>query len=68
MGISVTEAGRKGDLTILNKRGRSFYSEIGKKGQVNMRRKYPDMAHEWGRLGGRPRKLSLNQIVGGEDK
>jgi hypothetical protein len=64
MSISVTEAGRKGGLTVLNKRGHSFYSGIGKKGQAVMRRKYPAMATKWGRLGGRPRKPNLAEIVG----
>jgi len=68
MSISVTEAGRKGGLTVLNRRGHSFYSEIGKKGQIVMRRKYPGMAAKWGRLGGRPRKLTLNEIVGEKSK
>jgi len=66
MSISVSEAGRKGGLAVLRRRGRSFYSEIGKKGQLVMRRKYPGMAKEWGRRGGRPRKLTLCQIMGEE--
>jgi len=68
MSISVAEAGRKGGLTVLNRRGRAFYSEIGKKGQQAMRQKYPNMAFEWGKLGGRPKKLTLNQIVGEKGK
>jgi general stress protein YciG len=68
MSISVAEAGRKGGLTVLNRRGRAFYSEIGKKGQQAMRQKYPNMASEWGKLGGRPKKLTLNQIVGEKGK
>jgi len=68
MSISVAEAGRKGGLTVLDRRGRAFYSEIGKKGQQAMRQKYPNMASEWGKLGGRPKKLTLNQIVGEKGK
>lgn len=68
MSISVTEAGRKGGLTVLKKRGHSFYSGIGKKGQAVMRRKYPAMAAKWGRLGGRPRKLTLDEILGEKSK
>jgi len=64
MSMSVTEAGRRGGLIVLSRRGRSFYSEIGKKGQAVMRQRYPEMAAKWGRLGGRPRKLTLPQIVG----
>jgi general stress protein YciG len=68
MSISVSEAGRRGGLTVLNRRGRSFYSEIGKKGQAAMRRKYTGMATKWGSLGGRPKKLALDQIMGENGK
>ena len=68
MSITVAEAGRKGGLTVLNRRGRAFYSKIGKKGQHAMRQKYPSMASEWGKLGGRPKKLTLNQILGEKGK
>lgn len=57
MSISVAGAGRKGGIRVLNTRGRDFYVEIGKKGQQAMRKKYPDMASQWGKKGGRPRKL-----------
>jgi general stress protein YciG len=64
MSISVAEAGRKGGLTVLNRRGRAFYSEIGKKGQQAMRKKHPGMAPEWGKRGGRPKKSTLKEIMG----
>lgn len=64
MSITVTEAGKKGGLAVLSRRGPAFYSEIGKKGQAVMRHRYPEMAAMWGRLGGRPRKLTLRQIMG----
>lgn len=60
-GITVNEAGRKGGLSCLRNRGHAFYVEIGKKGQAAMRLKYPHMASEWGKRGGRPRKQSLNE-------
>jgi general stress protein YciG len=63
MSISVSEAGRRGGLAVLRNRGRSFYSEIGKKGQLVMREKYPGVAHEWGKLGGRPCKPILVGIM-----
>ena len=62
MSITVAEAGRKGGLTVLRKLGQEFYVGIGQKGQKSMRRKYPNMAREWGRLGGRPRKNSLDDM------
>lgn len=54
--VTVSEAGRKGGLSVLQKRGRNFFKEIGRKGQKTMRKRYPNMASEWGRKGGRPRK------------
>jgi general stress protein YciG len=54
--ISVVEAGRRGGLTVLRLRGNEFFSEIGKKGQAETRERYPGMASEWGKRGGRPRK------------
>ena len=62
--LTVREAGRKGGLAVLKNRGRQFFIEIGVKGQIVMRKKYPHMASEWGKLGGRPKKLTLDQITG----
>jgi general stress protein YciG len=56
MGITVNEAGKKGGHRTLKKLGHEFYVHIGRKSQCAMRRKYPNMAREWGRLGGRPKK------------
>ena len=63
-GITVREAGRRGGLACLRNRGRGFFVRIGKKGQSEMRRKYPGMAAEWGRKGGRPKKPDLAEIMG----
>lgn len=54
--ISVSEAGRRGGLTVLSLKGIEFFSEIGKKGQQVTRKRYPGKASEWGKKGGRPRK------------
>jgi len=62
--ISVGEAGKRGGLACLRNKGHAFFVEIGKKGQLAMRQKYPGMASQWGRKGGRPRKPKLNEIVG----
>lgn len=62
MGMDVTEAGRRGGLSVLSKYGKSHYAEIGKIGQEAMRRKYPAHASKWGKLGGRPKKPSLNDM------
>jgi len=69
MTITVEEAGRKGGLAVLRNRGRQFFVEIGREGQLAMRRKYPkNMASEWGKRGGRPRKPMLKEIMGKESK
>ena len=57
--ITVSEAGRKGGLALLRKRGKKHFVEIGKKGQEEMKKRYPGMASEWGKKGGRPRKNNL---------
>ena len=54
--ITVAEAGRKGGLALLAKLGTQHFAEIGKKGQEEMKKRYPSMASEWGKKGGRPRK------------
>jgi general stress protein YciG len=64
LAMTVREAGKKGGLSCLRNRGKEFFSEIGKAGQQAMRGKYPGMAGEWGRRGGRPRKRSLADIMG----
>jgi hypothetical protein len=58
-GITVNEAGRKGGLALLIKRGKNHFVEIGKKGQEVMKKRYPGMASSWGKKGGRPRKNNL---------
>ena len=60
--ITVAEAGRKGGLAVLQKHGRGHFAEIGRKGQIATRQRYPGKAHEWGKMGGRPRKLPLNEM------
>jgi hypothetical protein len=57
--ITVNEAGRRGGLSLLNKRGHSHFVEIGKKGQKALRKSYPGMASIWGKKGGRPRKNNI---------
>ena len=64
MSLTVAEAGRRGGLKVLQTRGRDHFVTIGRKGQEAMRRKHPNMAAEWGRRGGRPRKPTLAQYMG----
>jgi len=65
---TVQEAGRLGGLKLFHNRGRAYFVEIGKRGQRAMRRKYPGMAAEWGKLGGRPKKPNLGEIMGESKK
>jgi len=64
--VTVKQAGRLGGLATLRKQGRQFYAEIGRLGQRAMRAKHPNMASEWGKLGGRPRKPTLDEINRGK--
>jgi hypothetical protein len=64
MTLTVTEAGRRGGLRLLQTRGRDHFVVIGKKGQEAMRERYPNMATAWGKRGGRPRKPTLAQYMG----
>ena len=57
--LSVREAGRRGGLALLKKKGKRHFSKIGKKGQEIMKQRYPNMASVWGKKGGRPRKNNL---------
>ena len=57
--VTVAEAGRIGGLAVLKNRGRNFFVEIGKKGQEEMKKRFPGMASEWGKRGGRPRKNNI---------
>ena len=57
--ITAAEAGRKGGLSLLSRRGTKHFAEIGKKGQDTIKRLYPGMASIWGKKGGRPRKNNI---------
>ena len=57
--MTVAEAGRKGGLALLSKRGKKHFAEIGKRGQELTKKRYPGMASTWGKKGGRPRKNNV---------
>ena len=57
MSMTVSEAGRKGGLALFNKCGKQHFIQIGKKGHESMNNSHPGMASEWGKKGGRPRKV-----------
>lgn len=64
MTLTVVQAGRKGGRSTLRKRGRAFYVHIGRIGQLATRKKHPGMARIWGKMGGRPKKPTLHEIMG----
>ena len=68
MNVSVNEAGRRGGLAVFRTRGRQFFAEIGRKGQRALRARHPNMASRWGKLGGRPKKPKLEDVMGNEGK
>ena len=57
--MTVQEAGRKGGLTLVGKKDHAYFVSLGEKGQKVLRERYPDMAKEWGKKGGRPKKKGL---------
>jgi general stress protein YciG len=59
VGIDVREAGRRGGIALLAKRGAQHFAEIGRKGQEELKKRYPNMASEWGKKGGRPKKNNM---------
>ena len=62
--MTVAEAGKHGGLKLLETRGCNYFVVIGRKGQAVMRQKHPGMASRWGKLGGRPKKPTLQEIMG----
>jgi len=57
--ISAKEAGRRGGLATLNKKGRKFYQEIGKKGGLRTAELYKEVLSDFGKAGGRPKSPSI---------
>ena len=59
--MDVKEAGKIGGRKVANKYGPAFFAEIGRLGQKRMRAKYPNQAVNWGRMGGRPKKVKFRK-------
>jgi len=66
-GITVAEAGRRGGRATLENQGVDFFRKIGRKGGQRTAKLYSDLLKDFGRRGGRPRRPTLNETVGGED-
>lgn len=66
--ITCREAGRRGGTATRDRfAGTDFYQRIGAKGGKRQKELYSDLLAEYGRLGGRPRRPSLNEHVGEGD-
>ena len=68
MDISVREAGRRGGLANLDKFGSEYFVRIGRLGGLRTKALHSDHYSEWGRMGGRPKKPKLKEIVGQDGK
>lgn len=68
IGMSVNEAGRRGGRATLEKRGRNFFSRIGKKGGKRTAEVHRELLSEFGKKGGRPRRPTLNGSLGEKDQ
>ncbi len=54
---SFTEAGRLGGLKTLVRYGRSHFQDIGRKGGTHTRNLHGHRYSEFGKLGGRPKRI-----------
>ena len=52
----------------MQKFGMQYFVRIGKLGGLRTKALHSDCYSEWGRLGGRPKKPRLDQIMGQERK
>lgn len=60
--ITVREAGARGGRSTLERRGIEFFRKIGAKGGKRQKELYADLLAEFGKLGGRPRRPSLDSM------
>ena len=66
MSITVREAGKRGGLSTLYKFGRAYFVRIGKIGGLHTKALHGHQYKDWGKKGGRPPKLKLQQNMGQE--
>lgn len=62
--ISVREAGRRGGRATLQNRGVNHFKKIGRKGGQRTAQLYHELLSEFGKMGGRPRRPILDEIMG----
>jgi hypothetical protein len=62
-GMTVQEAGRRGGKATLQNQGSEHFKKIGRKGGKRTARLYRDLLSEFGKRGGRPRRLTLKEYM-----
>lgn len=66
--ITVRQAGKRGGRATLENHGRDFFSRIGKKGGERTADLYHDLLRQFGQMGGRPKRPTLDETMRGEDR
>ena len=62
--VTVSEAGRRGGKATLRNKGRGFFKSIGRRGGKQTAKLYGHLMREYGKLGGRPKRLALSKNMG----
>jgi general stress protein YciG len=66
--ISVREAGHRGGQITLQNRGVKHFKKIGRKGGQRTAQLYHELLSEFGKMGGRPRRPTLDETMGEKDQ
>jgi len=66
--VTVQEAGRRGGCTTLERQGVEYFRAIGRKGGQRTARLYVELLKEFGRKGGRPKRPTLDESPGEQDR
>ena len=61
MNMSVEEAGRRGGIRNSEKFNKQHFINIGRIGGLRTKSLYADKYSQWGKKGGRPRKVNLGE-------
>jgi general stress protein YciG len=67
-GITVKQAGQRGGSRTLERHGREFFQAIGKKGGKRTAELYRELLSDFGKRGGRPRRPTLGEYMGGRSR
>lgn len=66
--ITVAEAGRRGGTVTRDRHGVEFLRRIAKRGGEVTKKRYAHLLSEFGRRGGRPRRPTLDEPTGEQDR